>query len=110
MIALGLASGECVLKQAETILRDNYIAKITPTHIAPDEENKTQEISNSLEKAGSLGDSFVKYADKVTQLSFLNGPPRILFGSKDGFLTQYNISKKETISFPIHSKNMKKII
>ena len=42
--------------------------------------------------------------DKVTFLAYFTQPNRILFGSKDGCVTFYNVAKRETTSFVLHKE------
>jgi len=35
---------------------------------------------------------------------------KLIIGSKDGFITFYNMNKKETTSFPVEYQNMRRIV
>ena len=51
--------------------------------------------------------------DKVTFIGYFSTPQRIIFGSKEGYVTIYNLAKREKQSFSISNETrqgMKKVI
>jgi hypothetical protein len=100
MIAIGLRSGIGILKKAETLLSAKEEARILPVNYQEKAMKKKTTIDLDKSK-NSSSDSILE--DKVTFIGLLSTPTRLIFGSKAGYLTLYNLSQKdeEPVSFPM---------
>jgi len=109
MIAIGLRSGIGILKKAETLLSAKEEARILPVNYQ--EKAMKKKTTLDLDKSkNSSSDSILE--DKVTFIGLLSTPTRLIFGSKAGYLTLYNLSQKdeEPVSFPMQAANMQRIV
>jgi len=103
MIAIGLRSGVGILKKAETLLSGKEEARIYPLNY---KESTKKQMSESLdEQIPNVKE------DKVTFIGMISNPTRLVYGSKAGYLTFYNLQKEEdTVSFQMQSEDMKRIV
>ncbi len=89
-----------ILKTAESLVNDGQMATINPY----EDEKHTQK---QHQKEASVEDSQV-VLDKVTYL--LGEKGRIIFGSKEGRVSFYNIAKKDLETFVLPQPIMKSVL
>ena len=86
-------------------MKDDYVALIHSENSSGDQIYKRfippaqKQGNNSTENYGDSLDEVVN--DKVTFIGYFSQPNRIIFGSKEGCITTYNMAKSETESFSI---------
>jgi len=116
MIAIGQYNGQVIIKQAETLLSDDTITTLKSANDMKDSDSE-QELALNRQRTNLSQDSMDK-EDKVTYLGFFTQPNRIIFGSKEGFITIWNVTKglnektkdDAIIAFKMPQNKMKKVI
>ena len=122
-VAIGLYNGMCLIKAAESLMSDSlvdlvksanpntdqtkfdFVDQILTNQRLSEKDRKQSMINhqkNKPSKHETTEDADEEF-DKITFLQFLPQPNRIVFGSKKGYLTFYNMSKRETTSFCVES-------
>lgn len=116
MIAIGQYNGQVIIKQAETLLSDDTITTLKSANTNDSESEEVVPLNRQV--TANLSDVTQEAQDKVTYLGFFTQPNRIIFGSKEGFVTIWNVTKglsekskdDAILSFKMPSPKMKKII
>jgi len=110
MVAIGLKSGECILKNADSLLSDEMTTTIVPEDPFKDDQLHRQPSDNitSIDdfkgQNSTVDEPKSGVTEKITSLQLLHTPNRIVFGSNDGYVSFYNITKKETLTFQLEAK------
>ena len=118
MIAVGLFDGRVIIKQAETLLSDDTLTILKSVNVVDSEEEQPREQHLYRQQTGVDNSMDAEVEDKVTYIGFFTQPNRIIFGSKEGFITIWNItkglvnaSKDEALnSFKMPPKSMQKVV
>ena len=116
-LAIGLTSGNCIIKLADKLMKDEYVQLIYSENstgekmfqrfdASADRRNSSLIKPGNNSGSGDIGESVEEVPDdKVTFIGFFTAPNRIIFGSKEGCVTTFNMTKKETHSFSIDTDN-----